>query len=51
MFSSVIIDTTHNNVHFKNLIDWKIPRNGVINKKNPDFLFDQLRIRYCRYEP
>ena len=60
-----MIYNTHNNVHFLNQINGKIPRNGVIDKNTinphdlyyqcskdgPDFLFVKLGIRDCGYEP
>ena len=59
-----MIDTTHKNVHFLNLINGKIPRNGVkvqktnshdlcyqISKYGPEFLFGNLKIRDCIDEP
>ena len=63
--SQVIIDTTHNHIHFLNQINGKSPRSVVIDQQTinildvqyhcyiygSDFLFVKLRIRYCRNEP
>ena len=60
-----MINTTHKNIHFKNKINGKITRIGVIDQEtiNPhdlcykfsedglDFLFGKLRIRDYRDKP
>ena len=64
-FSPILINTSHNNVHFLNQINGEIPRNGVIgpetinphdfcyqfSKHGPDCLFGKLRIKDYNYEP
>ena len=64
-FSPILINTSHNNIRFKNQTNGEIPRIGEIDletmgshdfcyqcyKHGPDSLFGKLRIKDFNYEP